>query len=220
MLNRNRMFFNHRPRLRFLTDPITPEGTPGAVTTPPVVVDLGFPADTAIADMTDKEQAAYWKHHSRRHEATVNSQSDYAEQKAKAARLDALEAEKLTDQEKAVAAARKEGETSGVNRYLADAVSGRLEALTGKTADELAVVLELVDVTKFTTADGTLDAAKLTSFAATLGTKAAADPDVPPSNPAKDALDRQRSSSTPATGGSIAEATKLRVAALTPTPNK
>lgn len=35
--------------------------------------DKGFPADTKIVDMTAEEQAAYWKHKSRKHESNVNT---------------------------------------------------------------------------------------------------------------------------------------------------
>lgn len=35
--------------------------------------DKGFPADTKIVDMTAEEQAAYWKHKSRKHEGNVNT---------------------------------------------------------------------------------------------------------------------------------------------------
>lgn len=35
--------------------------------------DKGFPADTKIVDMTAEEQAAYWKHKSRKHESNSNA---------------------------------------------------------------------------------------------------------------------------------------------------
>ncbi|MHC6175462.1 hypothetical protein [Glutamicibacter sp. X7] len=38
--------------------------------------DLGFPADTAVKDMTPDQQAAYWKHQARKHESRVKAYGD------------------------------------------------------------------------------------------------------------------------------------------------
>lgn len=210
------MFATHSPRLRHIVEPDGAPAGGAAGSTPPAPPETGFPANTPVVEMDDKQQAAYWKHYARKHEATATSRVDYDAQKAKADRLDALEAASQTDNEKLIAAAKKEGESVGANRFLKDAVQGRLLALTGKTDDELAVALDLIDVTRLTQADGTLDVDKIKAFAVTLGTKAPAAPDVPPTDPVKAAWERQKNDPSYRGAGSIAELTKQRVAALTP----
>jgi hypothetical protein len=208
----NRMFTSYSPRLRFVDgDDTNAGGTPPA--TPPVEPD--FPADKPVAEMTDKEQAAYWKHHSRKHEANATKRADYDALKVKADKADALEAENATENQKALLAARAEGKSEGAQTFLADAVRGELRAQTGKTVEELAGALDLIDVTKLTLEDGTLDLPKITAFAQTLGMKAPAEENVPPTNPGKDALDRI-SNIAPAGTGSISEQTKARTAQLSP----
>lgn len=166
--------------------------------------------------MTDAQRAAYWKHHSRKHEAAANSRADYDAMKADSLELAAFKEGKLTADEKALNEARRDGENTGAQHYLLDAVQARLLHLTGKTDEELAVALDLIDVTKLTTADGKLDIPKITAYAATLGTKVVA-PVVPPTDPVRDAFGRQPTGSTPTTVGSLAELTKERVAELTKT---
>lgn len=208
-------------RLRFIEPPA--DSTPGV--TPPVVppvapvippVALGFPADTPIAEMSDAEQAAYYKHHSRRHEATANARSDYDALKADSEELARLRAENATDNEKALAAARLEGKTEGSAIFLRDAVEARLLYLTGKTPEEIVAATELIDITKLTLSDGKLDLEKIGAFAGTLGTKAPADPDVPPTDTVRQQLSQQQNDPSHRAVGSIAELTKQRVAELTP----
>lgn len=219
MFIRNRMFASYSPRLRYITDAETVEATTAAAAaaaaaaTPPT--DLGFPADTALAEMTDAQRAAYWKHHSRRHEATASARADYDALKADSVALAALRAANLTDDEKKLDEARRDGENLGAQRYLMDAVTSRLLHLTGKTDEEIAAAIDLIDVTKLTLTDGNLDIPKITAFAGTLGTKAPATPAVPPTDPVKDVFGRTSTSSTPQSTGSLAELTKERAAALT-----
>src|SRR5215218_296038 len=56
----------------------------------------GFPADTPVTEMTTEQQAAYWKHQSRKHEERARSREDYDDLKAKAAKLEKLERQSLT----------------------------------------------------------------------------------------------------------------------------
>ncbi|MFF4478672.1 hypothetical protein ACFY1A_16880 [Streptomyces sp. NPDC001520] len=56
--------------------------TPPEPTTPPAgpaVNEHGFPDATPVAEMEPTHQAAYWKHHARKHEARANSAPDAAE---------------------------------------------------------------------------------------------------------------------------------------------
>ena len=71
--------------------------------------DKGFPEGTPIAEMTDAQQAAYWKHQSRKHEQSAKDRSDYDAMKAKAAEYDKYVESQKTEQERAVEAARAEG---------------------------------------------------------------------------------------------------------------
>lgn len=219
MFHRSAMLAPNTTRLRFAIDPDT--GVE-AVIIPPVPtvvppVDLGFPADTPIANMTDKEQAAYFKHYSRKHESEKDALklqlADYPAIKAKADAADVLAAANATDAEKALAAATEAGRAESRNTYLADAVSGELRAQTGKTAVELADALALIDVTKLTTAEGALDLVKITAFAKTLGGTAATAIPVDPTDPVKDVFDR--SGTPPVAGGaSIKDTVAARVKEL------
>lgn len=206
----NPMFRQYAPRLRFITEPDgNDDAAPQGDTAPK---DLGYPADTATADMTDSQQAAYWKNLARKHEAV--SRADYEALKVAATELETLKAASATDQEKALTDARRQGENIGAARYLMEAVHGRLLALTGRTDEELTAALDLIDVKKLTKADGSLDLEKLNAFGATLGKKLAPEKEVPPTDPVKAALERQKNGDAHRGSGSIAELTKQRVAAL------
>lgn len=71
----------------------------------------GFPANTPVAEMEPAQQAAYWKHQSRKHEgraSAFNGGLTAAEAQALQDRIAAFEQEKLTDQERAVATAAEQ----------------------------------------------------------------------------------------------------------------
>lgn len=133
-------------------------GTPGtpATGTPsnePQLNAHGYPDNTPIASMTAEHQAAYWKFHSRKHEADLE-----------------IERKKnLSDEEKEADRLRAEGAASAGATHLADAVEGHLTALTGKTEAEITAALEFVDVSRFAGANGRLDKTKVKAFADTLG---------------------------------------------------
>jgi len=132
----------------------------------------GFPADTPLAEMTAEQREAYWKHQARKHENRVKSLGDIDALKAKAEAFDALEAEKLTPSEKAIQEARAE-ERERVLAEQAKAVADRLVAAEFKVAfagrkkpEEVAELLEPLDLTKFLTSDGEVDADKVSKYAA------------------------------------------------------
>lgn len=70
----------------------------------------GYPANTPLEQMTDAQRAEYWKHYARKHEDKVNAYGELTPQQVKElqAKLDALEADKLTADERALKDARKE----------------------------------------------------------------------------------------------------------------
>lgn len=131
----------------------------------------GFPANTPVAEMKPEEQTAYWKHQARKHEQRATSRGDYDDLKAKAAKLDEIEAANATEQEKAVKAAREEGEKTATERSTAagnrTAVQTALTiALTsaGKTEQEASDLLAHTNFDSFVT-DGKPDTAAILTHA-------------------------------------------------------
>lgn len=145
--------------------------------------DRGFPANTPIAEMTAEQQAAYWKHQSRKHEANakaatarLESMSDYEDLKKAAA--DAAEASK-TEHEKALEAAKAEGAAEAEARYKRELVQAairthlakhemRLKA-TGADGEVVvdANILDVFDVEKLWS-DGQVDSEKIATIFQTL----------------------------------------------------
>lgn len=177
----------HRPWFRYI-DPVpgAEAGTPPA----PKVEDLGFPKDTPVEQMTDPEKVAYWKNQSKvqqgAREAAERGTAAYAKfgtvedlqgaaDAAESARLEALD-ENGRAIEAAKTAVRAEVLAETGNKHLDTAVSALLVALT-KSADEsfddaqarVAGAIEFADITKFVGENGTLDAAKVQTFAKSIG---------------------------------------------------
>jgi hypothetical protein len=139
-----------------------------------------FPANTPIAEMTEAQRTEYWRHKARKHEDWANERRDYDDLKAKATQYDALSDASKTEQQRAIETARAEAtetvraeERSKANIRLVDAemraaVAGRL------TPEQLAVILDPIDRTKFVNADGEVDNEKIIAFVA--GVAPAAEP--------------------------------------------
>lgn len=129
-------------------------------------IEKGYPADTPVAEMTDKEQAAYWKYHARKHENIVKEQKDYSELKEKAAKFDALNKPEDKDDKndgtpgapvdaaalraEILAELRAEQLPAQVRSAFVAAVGDRLEE------DALDNILEDIDLNKFVK-DGSVD---------------------------------------------------------------
>ncbi|MCJ1709235.1 hypothetical protein [Microbacterium sp. VKM Ac-2923] len=152
----------------------------------------GFPRNTKTDDMTDAEQAAYWRAQSKKQQADAKAKDTELAKWQGLGAFDAVsttvtdaEAERqknLTDQQRAQeeaaqreAAARAAGESQGASKHLKAAVEGQLLALTRRSdeepADALARVrgaLKFVDTAKFLNADGDLDIAEVEAFAASV----------------------------------------------------
>ena len=178
----------HRPQFRYFA-PV--DGGEGANNdTHNDGADLGFPKETPVEQMTPDQQAAYWKNQSK----VQQSARETAERAKKAyevfgtpeelqaardaeekARLDAL-----GDNERAIeeakAAGRAEGIAQSATKHLVSGVTGMLLALT-KNADEsfedatarVNSMIGFADLTKFLGEDGELDAAKVQTFAQSIG---------------------------------------------------
>jgi hypothetical protein len=88
-----------------------PPEPPTPPTPPEPPAETGYPANTPVAEMTVAQQAAYWKHQSRRHEERAKPFKDVtpeqlSELREKAKRQDELEHELSSETEKQVTAAR------------------------------------------------------------------------------------------------------------------
>lgn len=145
------------------------------------VTETGFPADTPWRDMTGAQQVAYWQHQSKKHEARATAAADYDTIKAENERLKAIEQASLTEEQRQAAAAldaaRKEGEGAGVNKFLPAAIRGEIRgANPGLTPEQVDGLMGVIDASKFLTADGAIDTAKVSALAATLTPPAAAPP--------------------------------------------
>jgi hypothetical protein len=129
--------------------------------------DLGFPKDTPLVEMDDKQQIAYWKHHARKHEGTANARADYDQQKADAEKWrQAQEDNKKPDQKllddavrEAADKARREEQAKLAPRL----VKAEFKATAaGKLSKELLdAFLEDVNHTVYLKDDGELDTEKI-----------------------------------------------------------
>lgn len=130
--------------------------------------DLGYPADTPVAEMNDKQQAAYWKHQSRGHENRyVNLLGGRKADEVKAD-LDAyatIQREQMTPADQALAARFDEGKAEGRKAALSDAALAIFRgALTGVPEADLEEFEGNFNAGRYITDNG-IDAAKITAFA-------------------------------------------------------
>lgn len=136
--------------------------------------DLGYPKDTPTNEMSDKEQAAYWKNNSRRHE---NRYKDLVgDRKAEDLKrdLDAyaeIQKQQQTPAEQALAEAREKGKTEGItaerNKAATAIFRGALEA-GGVPADDIEELVGAFNVAAYVNDNG-IDTTKITNFAKKFG---------------------------------------------------
>ena len=217
----------HRPQFRYI-DPVpgaesgTNDGTnAGAANNDGG--DLGFPKDTPLDQMTPEQEAAYWKHQSKvqqkkfeaeeaKNKAAAKAAADAADAATEQARLAALDENQRaieTSRSEGFAAGKADGLLEGSSKHLDAAVKGMLIALTKgasepfeDASDRVSGAIEFADMTKFIGDDGELDAAKVQTFAKSIGS-ADSGGTAPGGFPLFDAMQRQ---TTPAPGatGSVA----------------
>lgn len=144
------------PWTLYEADPNDQGGGGGGGNGAPQVNEHGFPDNTPVADMPAEQQAAYWKHHARKHEQRANAAPDAAEVqrlKDRDAALKAIEDQNLTDaqrteQERQTLTQERDSATSSVstltdeNARLKVALKKGLtleqaERLRGSTPEEL-----------------------------------------------------------------------------------
>lgn len=144
-------------------------GTPtpadiAAKATGPKATDLGFPAETPLAEMTAEQQAAYWKHKARKHESRAKGAEDYDQIKAE---LDQLKAERMSESEKAIEDAKKEARAEAASEFgpkMAGAVLRTALASRGIEAEEIESKLSYVDFAKFLDNNGDVDSDKVQGY--------------------------------------------------------
>ena len=140
--------------------------------------DKGFPDNTPIEAMTDAQQAAYWKHHARKHENTVKARADYDQIKAKAAEYDEFKRQQMSDHERAVEDAKKAGRDEALREAGTRMVAAHIDAAV--TAERISreqadVLLSVTDTTKFLTADHSVDTDKVKALLDTVAPPSATD---------------------------------------------
>lgn len=121
----------------------------------------GFPADTPVAEMTDAQQAAYWKHHARKHEQRARERGDYDAIKAE---RDDLRQRSMTETERAVEEAKEVGRAEGRRESGSKMVETHIQAAVtaGRMSQEQAeALLDGLDRTKYLTTDGDVDTDKV-----------------------------------------------------------
>ena len=142
--------------------------------------------------MTTDQQLAYWRSMARKHEATVKSRSDYDQLKEQAAEATRLRQERETDTEKQIREAREQARTAAAAELAPRLVEARFAAAAaGRIApDRLVVLTEDIDLTRYLTATGEVDLAKVEAKVA-----AWAPPGQPAGTPRPDPTQGARNSS-------------------------
>jgi hypothetical protein len=161
--------------------PATPPAPPAPVTPPPVAGALaavgphGFPESTPVAEMTDAQASKYWHHYAKQHRSEADQLKAWREaNEAKVTGYEALEAASRTDAERAVEAAKADGEKVGkaaaeqalAAKYAAPLVQSRFEVvLAGRmTPAQVATLVGGLNVAAFLGTDGLPDTTKITDF--------------------------------------------------------
>jgi hypothetical protein len=132
----------------------------------PSVGDAGFPPNTPWREMEPAQQTAYWQHQARKHEERVRAMSDYDQLRQTADEYTRLVEASRTDQERAVAEARRQGraealtEAGGrlVEAYVRAAATGRLED------ERVTTLLQHLDRNAFVNSSGEVDTGKVYDF--------------------------------------------------------
>lgn len=155
--------------------------------------DKGFPAGTPISDMTAEQQAAYWKHQSRKHENQVKALGDVEQLRDKAKKFDDLQNADRTPEQKSIDAARADErakvEAEWKPRLAETEVKSELRAqlsargVTGKTAT---AVIEPLSMKNFLTTTGEVDTDKVSTYVDSIAPKGGKWPDMGQGNRGSD----------------------------------
>jgi hypothetical protein len=137
----------------------------------PAEADRGYPEGVSATDMTVEQQAAYWKHQAKKHQARAEARGDYDKVKAKAEQFDRAARKAMTDQERAAAEAREAGIAEGRQQAAAESnnkyTRAMLEmALTsrGRTTEQVNTLLRHVNFESYVS-DGEPDTDAIAAYA-------------------------------------------------------
>jgi hypothetical protein len=121
--------------------------------------------------MTVDQQAAYWKDKARKHEARANARGDYDDIKAKAAELDKIREQQMSETEKAVNKAREEALAEGKRQAMTDLSTKYTRAMLetalttrGRTPEQVETLLRHVNFESYV-ANGEPDTDAIAAYA-------------------------------------------------------
>lgn len=127
----------------------------------------GFPEGTALDDMTVEQRAAYWRHEAKKQERIAKETK--ADLKKVSDDLESTRRQNLSDEERAIEKAKDEGraeaEASAHAASLKTFATYELR-LRGMSGTDAAEMVELLDLSKLTNADGAIDGDRLDSLVA------------------------------------------------------
>lgn len=140
-----------------------------------------YPANTALAEMSEAQRTEYWRHKARRHEERNKAMSDYDQLKAQAEQYQTLVTASQTEKQREVAEAHRQGRTEALTEAGTRLVDQWMRAATyGRLPEESVNALLLgLDRKAFLTAAGDVDTAKVYAFVGSL---------IPPAAPAAPAV--------------------------------
>jgi hypothetical protein len=130
-------------------------------------VGLGFPKDTAVADMKVEERANYWRAESKKQQAKVPS--NLAELQEAKRKWDEFQASQQTPAEQQIQQVRAETEARVREETNKDAVVALLRTslhTAGKNTEEIDDLIGFVDPSKFLDGEKKMDTAKVSSYLA------------------------------------------------------
>lgn len=140
--------------------------------------DSGFPANTPLEQMNAAQREAYWKHQAQNwqsrakgnyaqlQELGIRSAEDVAAVKEKVQKYDKTQYDLSSEHERALADATKAVSEAKDAEYRPLLVRAKFEAVAAGRLDDdaLNTLLEPLDLAKFLTADGKVDADKVTAY--------------------------------------------------------
>lgn len=157
-------------------DPAPAPTPPTPAPNPAPPEDLGFPANTPVAEMTLEQQVAYHKHQSRKHETrskewqTIAGGKTPDQVKADLAAAEKLRQEQMTDAQRQVEEAKQQTRTATVMEVGANAARVALEFALGHDPEknDQSSLIDTLDLTKLLTDAGQVDTAKVRALVATI----------------------------------------------------
>jgi hypothetical protein len=158
-----------------VTAPAAPAETPTAsqpTPTPPSTDEPKFPANTPVAQMKPEEAAAYWQHQNRKQEGRAEAYHKAAGGKSPEeiasliAEGEKAQRERMSEQEKAVEAAKTEGANAASAQWKVAAVEAAFDIALAHLDDTArAEALGVLDLSKFVSESGKVDTAKVRQHA-------------------------------------------------------